>query len=256
MGRIQRQLRGSAFGTWVAEYMPCRVSVAGQAARWMPRRLAVVNRGIESHAVYRDEVRQAYETYDGGDFLDVGAHVGGYCLALAGKARPGARFIAAEPEGVSFQQLQSNLGLLATLHSEVRFTALFCGVGDGRYVEVTYPMGRDFHPQVRSSDTGTGPRTVTVDSLVRTLSLRPSLIKVDVEGAEFFVLMGMQETLREHRPKVMLEFHPHFQPSGVTEEDCCRMLTSAGYVLYKVVEDGAARRQFWNPPAGVSGSQV
>lgn len=46
---------------------------------------------------------------------------------------------------------------------------------------------------------------VSVDGLVRSLSLRPSLIKIDVEGFESQVLHGMSATLAGIKPALMIE---------------------------------------------------
>ena len=36
----------------------------------------------------------------------------------------------------------------------------------------------------------------------------PHLIKMDVEGAEYLVLRGMERTLRAHHPHLLIELHP------------------------------------------------
>jgi FkbM family methyltransferase len=46
--------------------------------------------------------------------------------------------------------------------------------------------------------------TVTIDSL----NLNPDIVKIDVEGGDYEVLLGMTQTIRRCRPFIMVEFTP------------------------------------------------
>ena len=46
-------------------------------------------------------------------------------------------------------------------------------------------------------------KSTSIDSLVNKLSLNPSFIKIDTEGAEHDVIEGMQETLKNFKPKII-----------------------------------------------------
>lgn len=50
--------------------------------------------------------------------------------------------------------------------------------------------------------------SVTLDEFLKSREIFPDVIKIDVEGAEMSVLMGMRQTLRIHKPILFLEFHP------------------------------------------------
>jgi len=53
----------------------------------------------------------------------------------------------------------------------------------------------------------------TIDEVVKSRKVPPpNLLKIDVEGAEFQVLLGGEQILREYRPKILLEIH------GCTED--------------------------------------
>lgn len=49
----------------------------------------------------------------------------------------------------------------------------------------------------------------TIDSVAKKYD-PPTLITMDVEGAEFEVLKGAEHTLREHKPVILLSLHPEF----------------------------------------------
>jgi FkbM family methyltransferase len=173
----------------------------------------------------RDESQRVYDAYAGGDVLDVGAFQGWYSALLAPKARPGDRLVSFEPDPPAYRVLLLNLAALGRMFPQLRLWALPEPVGDGSPVAVTQPP--EGHPSFRA---GEGPvRSATVDALVEAAGLRPAFVKVDVEGAESLVLAGMRATLERHRPIVMLELHPDWQPEGVTAEDVTGVLAGLGY---------------------------
>ncbi len=67
--------------------------------------------------------------------------------------------------------------------------------------------------------------TVRLDRFVQQRSLRPDLVKIDIEGAEYLALQGAAKMLAAHRPMLMIE---------VTNRaaDVFQLLTSAGYLLF------------------------
>jgi FkbM family methyltransferase len=73
-------------------------------------------------------------------------------------------------------------------------------------------------------------RIVTLDSF----GLAPTLIKTDVEGADYDVLMGGERTIRQYRPVIMLEYTP------VYSEPIVEFLRSIDYHL--LVYDADADR--------------
>ena len=50
--------------------------------------------------------------------------------------------------------------------------------------------------------------SITLDDFLKSKGVWPDVIKVDVEGAEMNVLMGMRQTLRDCKPILFLEIHP------------------------------------------------
>jgi FkbM family methyltransferase len=172
-----------------------------------------------------DESQQVYDAYAGGDVIDVGAFHGWYSVLLAPKARPGDRFVSFEPDASAYGALLANLGALRRMFPRLRLWALPEAVGDGAPSAPEAVSAH--HPSFRPG--GDGPPSMTVDALVAAAGLRPAFVKIDVEGAEWHVLAGMRETLAQHRPTLMLELHPDWQPPGVTTDDITRLLSDNGY---------------------------
>ena len=151
------------------------------------------------------ESTQSFAAYEGGDVIDVGAFHGWYALLLAPRARSGDSFVELEPDSRAFPDLLANLEEISRWHPGLRLHALPTAIGNGKPTRVEWPMGPGGHPSFCSPDDASGTPTVTVDGICRTLDIKPTFIKIDVEGAEAFVLEGMDETLDSHAPLVMLE---------------------------------------------------
>ncbi len=142
---------------------------------------------------------------EGGDFVDVGAHIGLY--ALTGARATKGRVLALEPNPSAREQLEHNVALndatdvivrpvaasanpgRAQLHVPRTPDPSFSSLGGGRFSEAD-PIDVE---------------VTTVDAEVEALRLRPTVVKIDVEGAELDVIAGMTRTLREHRPTLLVE---------------------------------------------------
>lgn len=183
----------------------------------------------------RDESQNVYDAYRGGDVIDVGAFQGWYTTLLAPKAAAGDRFVSFEPDPGAYRVLLQNLSAVGAMFPALKLWAVPEAVGDGSPVAVTDPSSH--HPSFRAG-AETGARSSTIDEVVEAAGLRPTFVKVDVEGAESFVLAGMRRTLERHRPVVMLEVHPFWQPDGVTVDDVTDPLAALGYRWREIGDDG------------------
>jgi FkbM family methyltransferase len=208
-------------------------------------RLAWLWRRLE---VPREESADAFAAYAGGDVLDIGAFEGWYSVLLAPKAAEGDRLVSVEPDRRAFAQLLSTLSMVGEVFPALTFAALPLAVGTGRPVEVSWPAGPEGHPRFAEAPDG-GTPTVAVDRLVELLGLKPGFVKVDVEGAEVFVVEGMQSTLAEHRPIVLVEYHENWQPPGRGLADIRRLLEGHGYSARTLGVDEGSQRQLWTPTA-------
>ncbi len=163
-------------------------------------------------------------------FLDVGANRGQSILSLR-RLRPDAAIVSFEPNPAMVRWLRGHFqegptwtlepfGLGVAADHRTLFTP--------RYRDFAYDglatFSRDAARAYLSKDTvfGFDPRHLTLDEEpceTRTLDsfdLRPTFIKIDVEGLEHEVLQGGARTLRACEPVLMVErFHhnPALQPS-------------------------------------------
>lgn len=182
---------------------------------------------------------------------DVGAHIGTYSIIALKRSGPAGRVVAYEPHEFTRRYLQQHLrwndGLDRTIIRDV-----CCGAALG---------SADFYciPDQAEGMSGLVPvegfakeavRVTTLDREVRDLGLVPDIIKIDVEGAEWDVLKGAEQTLATHGPTLFLSVHPEaLSTLGIDVEDIKGWLSERGYAWQVVARDHelhvVARRPGW-----------
>jgi hypothetical protein len=68
-----------------------------------------------------------------------------------------------------------------------------------------------------------------MDDFCEKIALRPDILKMDVEGAEYDVLMGSKKTIHQCRPELLIELH-HFD-GNVAAHPVPDLLAGWGYQL-------------------------
>lgn len=203
-----------------------------------PARFAVTSRTQLAHidALWREDelLRRMLEALRPGDVVfDVGANIGLVSLALALHGTERAPVVHAfEPEPHNNAALRANLAANEVRVVEVHALAL----GD-RPGKVKLYLDRHVGAGSHSLIPRPGLAQSTEVELARVDDLAPKLgtprmVKIDVEGAEFGVLRGMEGLLRAHAVReLFLELHPAaLAASGADEHALRRWLTGLGYV--------------------------
>jgi FkbM family methyltransferase len=163
--------------------------------------------------------------HDSETWLDVGAHYGYTAVALSRLVGDTGRIFAFEP-------VLATAGCIARtreLNALRRLTVVPLALGHTNRIE-TFEL-----PTVRGmADFTLGPQTWAEPILAVSLdSLWPSLcggdprvdgIKIDVQGMEGQVLLGMRELLTRWHPKLVVEFH-----RGVDRRPILQLLRTCGY---------------------------
>lgn len=190
-------------------------------------------------SLQRDYLFGLYDRYElelvrrqlrgGGDFVDVGAHIGMYTVAASLALRGRGRVLAFEPNPAARLQLEENLDVNGCDNVIVSASAVADAVGES-YLHV--PETPD--PSFSSLEAGrfaegelVPVEMTTVDREVEAVGLRPAMVKVDVEGGELRVLAGMERTL-EARPALLVEV------SAESGAELGRRLEPLGYRAFRV----------------------
>lgn len=182
-----------------------------------------------------------------GVFVDVGANVGQTLFAVL-RANPDCSYLGFEPQIACCHYLQQFIqdNLLmprvqifpVALSSKNGFFPFF---SNNPYDDCGTLMS-DVH-QLKNSQLvcARNGDDVLTELGVSTISA----IKIDVEGAEFSVLAGLQSTLRKIRPPVIFEVLPNFRGTVRREESICtrkraeadkiyQLLSSLGYTVFQI----------------------
>jgi FkbM family methyltransferase len=138
----------------------------------------------------------------GDTVFDVGANVGIYTLLFSDLVGPEGRVVAFEPAPRNTTYLRRHLALNKARNVEVMETAVSSCVGVSSFdVSDDSSTGRlDQHGSLKVE-------TTTIDAVVESSGLAPSLLKIDVEGGELGVLIGSKATLAKLRPRLLVATH-------------------------------------------------
>ena len=174
--------------------------------------------------------------------VDVGANIGNHSLFLQ---RYFASVVAFEPNPDAVALLRCNVALSAVGSIEV----IPFGLGDR---EATLEFHQDEQGNLGGSGFGFAGvvggkhrecRICRGDDILTTTLLhgrKISLIKLDVEGAEFAALQGLTRVLREHRPLILFELHRAGGDSG--GRAIFSLLRDLGYGSFFALDEAAALR--------------
>ena len=198
-----------------------------------------------------EEANIVYQSYCGGDFIDIGAYSGFYSFLLSPKANNYDNFISCEPDFNIQSELFQNLSILKKNFKTINFSIVTHPINNGKDVVVAHddwghPCFQDASQiDEKNKSISKKFRSTTVDNLVSSLSLEPKFIKIDTEGAEFDILEGMQETLKKFKPKIMLEKHPTMLPKNISIESINKMLIDHRYKPNFINKNNLAIREVW-----------
>lgn len=174
-------------------------------------------------------------------FLDVGANCGYFSLSAARIVGPSGVVHAFEPAEGPASRLLRDADRNRLQNLKIHSCAL--GAIEGRAVlaigsDSTSPEGtRHLAP----TGAGTSVRVVALDAFLP--HLRPSVIKIDVEGSELAALRGMSRILLQSRPRLVTveAVASHLSRFGTTPEDVEEFMREHGYSGQVYEEDGYDR---------------
>jgi len=164
---------------------------------------------------------------DGDTFYDIGACIGQYSL-LAAYLYPKSKVYSFEPHINNYKRLIENIKLNKLDNITHMCVALSDHNGEEDFCIMQAETGTTgsqiYH--LEASKLKYKIQTITIDKLVETCDF-PSILKLDVDGTEFDIIKGMEQTLKDPRLKaVIVEFNERteetiklFEHNGFTKNN-------------------------------------
>ena len=153
---------------------------------------------------------------------DIGAHIGYHSLMFSKLIGEKGRVIAFEPNPYNIERFEMHMKKNPELASKITLMSIALSDTDGQ-ADFKFSSNIDngessgsylsnittvYNPEVYEAFEEMSVEILKIDTLVKNRSeLMPSIIKIDVEGAEYEVLRGAESTLRQHRPMIYVEIH-------------------------------------------------
>jgi FkbM family methyltransferase len=218
-----------ASGSQVVAYLKSRTKDVLRGM--LPAQLRFIRSGKLFLAYGGPEVQALHQLVEhGSTAVDIGAHVGAYTYALCQHVGTNGHVIAVEPIPDLADLLRR-----ATTRLGLPVTVFDCALSsrDGE-ADLLIPVHKGIRrPGLATLEKHSAAglrRQVSLrrlDELCRDVPGRISFIKIDVEGHELEVLRGGINTLRRHRPNLLVEIEQRHSPVPIGET--FQFLTSLGY---------------------------
>ncbi|MGB9184643.1 MAG: FkbM family methyltransferase [Solirubrobacteraceae bacterium] len=213
-GNLDLELRLATSGTWTLLFSQAERTHHGPLLREFDRCLATAE-GV----------------------IDIGANAGIYTYWFAANRPPGCRLVAVEPLPELASQLRKNLEANGVSGCDVIEAVLTDSPGERVFHVGTTDSVSSLHAdhvgRHGGSSRSIAVRGTTLDEMVASTAIKPSLLKIDVEDHELAVLRGGQDVIRRFRPAILVEVTPG------TAFDVHRLLSGYGYEGLRFASDGS-----------------
>lgn len=226
---------------WVL--LPC-----GETAQILMRSNSLIGRMVYSMRFEQEEGKFLRRTLGQGmTVFDVGANVGWHTILMSQVVGPTGAVHAFEPFPETFHNLQLNVAINKL--NQVTPQCLALSHEPGMISFHVFPEGYDVYNSIGAKDRQEGVQATqqvsvpatTLDDYCRQRKLTSlDFLKIDVEGAEEFVLRGGQKVL-EQSPKIIILielFEPSARQCGSSVAAALEFLESLGFSSYKLTPDG------------------
>lgn len=166
-------------------------------------------------------------------YLDIGTNIGQHLVAVAGLA---ARAVGFEPWDKVRDVALKNLSINQFQHVNV----MPYGLSDQSAHLPYFPPATgnlgigSFMPEAEGT---AQPITLEVrrgDDVIEDMGITPTLIKIDTEGFESYVLKGLKKTIEQHRPAIVFELGD-LSRRDFTTLDSIKSFFPKGYSIHGIL---------------------
>jgi len=172
---------------------------------------------------------------EGMSVLDIGANIGYYSVLFSKWVGPKGTVHAFEPSPRTYELLRRNVHANASDNVTVHPAALSDTHGEVALYLNDY-NGGDNRMYESSGLPSVIVPTRRLDDLLSP-GTRVDFIKMDIQGAEYLALQGMQRVLAENKPLMVIEFSPlSIQRTSGSGSELLLMLSGLGYRFAEIHE--------------------
>jgi len=179
-------------------------------------------------------------------FFDIGAHYGFFSRLYSFLVQGKSNVYSFEPSSKSFSILEKNCKgfgnitcfnkLVSDTPGEKSFHELSAKYSEYNSIKVDQYLDQPWFDieQVKTRKI----ESISIDHWIKSGKIKaPQIIKIDVEGSEEFVLKGMQETLEELSPTIIMEYLCD-QKVNASYERALAILKSKNYKAHLIDDQG------------------
>ncbi len=164
--------------------------------------------------------------------FDIGGNIGVIATLVAKKMKPGSVIYSFEPAPLSYKYLADTARVQK---------------GNARIISVNLAISNNSdklhftndgnsctnHIADRNETNVVSVDCITIDAWCSQNKILPAVMKIDIEGAEFWALEGMKQTLKNNNIKVLLEIHQgYLADHNITGAMFGKIIEETGYRVF------------------------
>jgi len=162
----------------------------------------------------------------GSIIFDVGANVAGLSILMSRLTGPKGIVCAFEASPRIIELTHGNIIASGCNNIQLYHNAIFSESGKDLIIYAGGHLNDSIYKQGEfTNNVGKTVKTMALDDFVNHTGLIPDIIKMDIEGAEFDALQGMQTKTLVSKPHLILETSPN-------DMRCLEFLLSLGYLAF------------------------
>lgn len=195
---------------------------------------------VLSNGTYEDEINRLIRISlkEGENALDIGGNIGLQSIRMSQRVGAKGQVYAFEP--LNYLQEKFNKNIALNKASNIKLFPFALADAES---EADFTVDRNSWNQGTFSLTNEGAGTETQRVVIKVADELPEikalerlhLIKIDVEGFEYHVIRGLEQTISTHKPRIIFEYDDNYwKKTGQQINDCCDFFWSLGYTLYQI----------------------
>ncbi len=202
----------------------------------LPKSRAGIGKELLLYGIHEPTLTALYEELiePGERIFELGANIGYYVAVADAKLRSEVEFLAVEPDPDVFGTLKTNVEAMDA-HIRLFELAVSDSTGEVAFFRSSSSNLGSIRRNSWTDDHSVKVPSTTVDALCEEHAFKPTVLRMDIEGAEIFALRGAKRVLSTCKPKLFIELHPPLMGEAELRETLA-ILQSSGYTSFDIVD--------------------